>query len=59
VIDNMNHLDGLASGDTRRPSAHLLGNWTAMIVGNTINGELGAGAPIAPDNSAILYRGSC
>jgi hypothetical protein len=59
AIDNQNHLDGLANGETRRPYAHLLGNWSAMIVGNTLNGELGANAPVAPDNSALLYNGGC
>ena len=55
VIDNGNHLDGLASGDVRRPGARLLGNWSATIIGNELSGELGADAPIAPDNSAVLY----
>lgn len=59
VIDDGNHLDGLATGHTRRPFARLLGNWSATIVGNTIAGELGANAPVAPDNSALLYRGGC
>ena len=59
VIDNGNHLDGLASGDVRRPPSRLLGNWSATIVGNTLSGELGANAPVAPDNSALLYRGGC
>jgi hypothetical protein len=59
VIDNGNHLDGLATGHTRRASAKLLGNWSAMIVGNTLSGELGANVPVAPDNSALLYRGGC
>src|SRR5439155_19631797 len=59
VIDNGNHLDGLASGDVRRPGARLLGNWSATIIGDTLSGELGANAPIAPDNSALIYRGGC
>jgi len=59
VIDNQNHLDGLATGEVRRPQARLLGNWSAMIVGNTLSGELGSIAPVAPDNSALLYRGGC
>jgi hypothetical protein len=59
VIDNGNHLDGLANGEVRRPLARLLGNWSAMIVGDTLSGELGADAPVAPDNSALLYRGGC
>jgi hypothetical protein len=59
VIDNDNHLDGVANGEVRRPGARLLGNWSATIVGNTLAGELGANAPVAPDNSALLYRGGC
>jgi hypothetical protein len=59
VIDNGNHLDGLASGEVRAPSARLLGNWSATITGTTIAGELGADAPVAPDNSALLYRAGC
>ena len=50
-IDNDNHLDGVANGEVRRPGARLLGN--------TLAGELGANAPVAPDNSALLYRGGC
>jgi hypothetical protein len=59
VIDNGNHLDGLANGDVRRPQARLLGNWSATIIGNELSGELGADAPIAPDNSALIFRGGC
>ena len=59
VIDNANHLDGLLTGEGRRPYARLLGNWSATIVGDTLTGELGANAPVAPDNSAILFRGNC
>jgi hypothetical protein len=59
VIDNGNHLDGLATGQTRHAYARLLGNWSATIVGNTLSGELGANAPVAPDNSALLFRGGC
>jgi hypothetical protein len=59
VIDNANHLDGLLTGEVRRPWGRLLGNWSATIVGNTLSGELGANAPIAPDNSALLFRGNC
>ena len=55
VIDNANHLDGLANGDVRRAGGHLLANWSATIVGTELSGELGADAPIAPDNSAVLY----
>jgi hypothetical protein len=55
VIDNANHLDGLATGVVRHAGGHLLGNWSATIVGNELSGELGADAPIAPDNSAVLY----
>lgn len=59
VVDNGNQLDGLAAGEARRPYARLLGNWSATIVGSTLSGELGANAPVAPDNSALLYRGGC
>jgi hypothetical protein len=59
VIDNGNHLDGLASGEGRRPYARLLGNFSATIVGGTLSGELGANVPVSPDNSALLYRGGC
>ena len=59
VIDNANHLDGLATGEVRRPGGRLLGNWSATIVGDVLSGELGADAPIAPDNSALIYRGGC
>jgi hypothetical protein len=59
VIDNGNHLDGLATGQVRVRWARLLGNWSATIVGNTLSGELGANVPVVPDNSALLYRGGC
>ena len=59
VIDNGNHLDGLANGEVRVPSARLLGNWSATITGTTLAGELGADTPVAPDNSALLYRAGC
>jgi hypothetical protein len=59
VIDNGNHLDGLATGSVRRPAGRLLGNWSATIVGDTLSGELGADTPIAPDNAALIYRGGC
>jgi hypothetical protein len=59
VIDDANHLDGLANGQVRRPYARLLGNWSATIIGSTLSGELGANAPVGPDNSALLYRGGC
>jgi hypothetical protein len=59
VIDNVNHLDGLASGEARAPWARLLGNFSALVNGNTLTGELGANAPVAPDNSALLFRGGC
>ena len=59
VIDNGNHLDGLATGEARRPYSRLLGNWSATVVGTTLTGELGANAPVAPDNSALLFRGGC
>jgi hypothetical protein len=59
VIDNGNHVDGLATGIVRSPGANLRGNLSATIVGTTMAGELGANAPVAPDNSALIYRGGC
>jgi len=59
VIDNGNHLDGLATGQAWAPCARLLGNMSATVIGNTLSGELGANAPVAPDNSALLFRGGC
>jgi hypothetical protein len=59
VIDNGNHVDGLATGQVRAPWARLLGNLSAVVNGTTITGELGANAPVAPDNSALLFRGGC
>ncbi len=59
VIDNGNHLDGLATGQVRVQWARLLGNWSATIVGTTLSGELGANVPVVPDNSALIYRGGC
>src|SRR5438093_822098 len=50
VIDNGNHLDGLATGSVHGDYARLLGNWSATIVGETLSGELGANVPAAPDN---------
>jgi hypothetical protein len=59
VIDNGNHLDGLATGQVWGPWARLLGNMSATVIGNTLSGEIGANTPVAPDNSALLYRGGC
>jgi hypothetical protein len=59
VIDNGNHLDGLAAGQAYTPWARLLGNLSATVINTTVSGELGANAPVAPDNSALLYRGGC
>ena len=59
VIDNGNHADGLVTGEARAPYGRLLGNWSATIVGNTIAGAIGADAPVAPDNSALIYLGGC
>ena len=59
VIDNSTHVDGLANGEVHRPGLRLLGNLSATIVGTTLAGELGANVPVAPDNSALLYRGGC
>ena len=59
VIDNGNHADGLLTGAVRMPYGRLLGNWSATIAGTTIAGEVGANAPVAPDNSAVIYLGGC
>ena len=59
VIDNGNHVDGLVTGEVRAPYGRLLGNWSATIVGNSIAGEIGSDAPVAPDNSALIYLGGC
>jgi hypothetical protein len=59
VIDNANHFDGLATGQVRAPWARLLGNFSTVVNGTTLTGELGANAPVAPDNSALLFRGGC
>lgn len=59
VIDNGNHLDGLATGEVRADWARLLGNFSAVVNGTNVSGALGANAPVAPDNSALLYRGGC
>src|SRR5438093_5958835 len=47
VIDNGNHIDGLANGEARSPWARLLGNLSATVVGSTLAGEIGANAPVA------------
>ena len=59
VIDNGNQVDGLVTGEVRAPYGRLLGNWSATIVGNSIAGEIGSDAPVAPDNSALIYLGGC
>jgi len=59
VIDDGNHADGWAKGWARPQHQRLFGNWSALINGDTITGELGANAPVAPDNSALLFRGGC
>jgi hypothetical protein len=59
VIDNGNHLDGLVTGQVRAPWARLLGNFSAVVNGTTLTGELGANAPVAPENAALLFRGGC
>ena len=59
VIDEATHVDGLATGRVHRPWGHLRGNWSAAIAGDSITGALGANAPVAPDNSAIIFRAGC
>ncbi len=59
VIDGATHVDGIANGRVHRPWGHLRGNWSAAIAGDSITGALGANAPVAPDNSAIIFRTGC
>jgi len=59
VIDDATHVDGIANGRVHRPWGHLRGNWSAAIAGDSITGALGANAPVAPDNSAIIFRTGC
>jgi hypothetical protein len=59
VIDDTTHVDGLANGRVHRPWGYLRGNWSAAIAGDSISGALGANAPVAPDNSAIIFRTGC
>ena len=59
VIDGATHVDGIAKGRVHRPWGHLRGNWSAAIAGDSITGALGANAPVAPDNSAIIFRTGC
>ena len=59
VIDNATHVDGIANGRVHRPWGHLRANWSAAIAGDSISGALGANAPAAPDNSAIIFRTGC
>ena len=59
VIGNGTHLDGLATGEVRADWARLLGNFSAVVNGTNVSGELGANAPVAPNNSALLFRGGC
>jgi hypothetical protein len=59
VIDDATHVDGLVNGRVHAPWGHLRGNWSAAIAGDSITGVLGANAPVAPDNSAIIFRTGC
>jgi hypothetical protein len=59
VVDETTHVDGLALGRVHRPWAHLRGNFSAAIAGDAITGSLGVNAPVAPDNSAIVFRTGC
>ena len=59
MIDNGNHVDGLVIGGVRSPGARLLGNLSATINGTAMAGDLGANAPVAPDNSALIFSGGC
>jgi hypothetical protein len=59
LIDDATHVDGIANGRVHHPSGHLRGNWSAAIAGDSIAGALGTNAPVAPDNSAIIFRTGC
>jgi hypothetical protein len=59
VIDDSTHIDGLASGRVYRPWGHLRGNFSAVLGNASIAGALGTNAPVAPDNSALIFRGGC
>jgi hypothetical protein len=59
VVDETTHIDGLALGRVHRPWGHLRGNFSAAIAGEAITGSLGVNAPVAPDNSAIVFRTGC
>jgi hypothetical protein len=59
VIDDATHVDGIANGRVHHPSGQLRGNWSAAIAGDSIAGALGTNAPVAPDNSAIIFRTGC
>ena len=59
VIDDSTHIDGLASGRVFRPWCYLRGNFSAVLGNASIAGALGTNAPVAPDNSALIFRGGC
>lgn len=59
VIDETTRVDGIANGRVHRPGGFLRGNWSAAIAGDSITGALGANAPVAPENSAIIFRTGC
>jgi hypothetical protein len=59
VVDGTTHVDGLATGRVYRPWGRLRANFSALVGGASISGELGANAPVAPDNSAIIFRHAC
>jgi hypothetical protein len=50
---------GLLTGETRRPHATLIGTFTAAQnpVTGAITGQVGADAPVAPANAAIVTSG--
>jgi hypothetical protein len=52
-------LDGLTIGAVRG-AGKLIANFSATASATgTVTGELGADAPVAPTNSAILFNGAC
>ena len=59
VIEDSTHLDGWVSGRVFRPWGHLRGNLSAVLGNASIAGALGTNAPVAPDNSALIFRGGC
>ena len=60
VITQKGTLNGFLNGRVKE-KGHLLANFSAAFNtdGSSLSGELGADAPVAPQNSAIVTSGSC